>query len=87
MQRRMPAARAGLSRLEASIAPPLSGARADHGMDFVDEEDGAFDAFQFLHHRLQPFLEIAAIARARDQRAHVERIDGGSRAALPALHC
>ncbi len=33
-------------------------------------------AFQLLDDRFQPLLEIAAIARAGDQRAHVERIDG-----------
>ena len=29
----------------------------------------------FLQHRLQPLLELAAILRAGDQRAHVERDD------------
>ncbi len=32
---------------------------------------------QFLQHLLQPLLEIAAIARAGEQRAHVEREHGG----------
>ena len=34
---------------------------------------------QFLQNLLQPFLEIAAIARAREQRAHVEREHGRGR--------
>ncbi len=34
---------------------------------------------EFLEHLLQPFLEIAAIAGAREQRAHVEREHGGGR--------
>ncbi len=34
---------------------------------------------QFLQHLLQPLLEIAAIARAGEQRAHVEREHGGGR--------
>src|SRR5579871_2448903 len=45
-------------------------------MDFVDEQDRAFDGFELLDDRLQPLLEIAAITGARDQRAHVEGVDG-----------
>ena len=48
-------------------------------MDLVDEEDRALQRLQLLHHRFHALLEIAAIARAGDQRAHVERVD---RAAL-----
>src|SRR3546814_16964983 len=51
------------------------GARADDGMDFVDEQDTAFGLLEFADHRLQPFLEVAAIARARQQRPHIERED------------
>ena len=47
-------------------------ARADHGMDLVDEEDRVLVRLDLLHHLLQSFLEIAAIARAGEQRAHVE---------------
>ena len=42
-------------------------------MDFVDEQDGAGIALQLLDDLLEPLLEIAAIARAGEQRAHVER--------------
>ena len=49
----------------------------DDGMDLVDEQDRAVKLFEFLDDLFQPFLEIATIARARDQRAHVEREDGG----------
>ena len=49
-----------------------SGAGADHGVDLVDEHDGAGIGFQLLDHLLEPFLEIAAVARAGEQRAHVE---------------
>ena len=45
-------------------------------MDFVDEQDGVFVLLDFLHHLLQALFEIAAIARAGEQRAHVEREDG-----------
>src|SRR3546814_2106049 len=44
-------------------------------MDFVDEQDTAFGLLEFADHRLQPFLEVAAIARARQQRPHIERED------------
>jgi hypothetical protein len=40
----------------------------------VDEQDDlAFRALHFVEHGLEAFLELAAILRARDQRAHVER--------------
>ena len=55
------------------------GARADHGVDFVDEQDGVRVRLQLLQHLLQPLLEVAAIAGAREQRAHVEREHGGGR--------
>ena len=51
----------------------------DHGVDLVDEQDGVGMRLQFLQHLLQPLLEIAAVARAREQRAHVEREHGGGR--------
>ena len=45
-------------------------------MNLVDEHDGAGIILDLPHHRFQPLLEIAAIARAREQRAHVELEDG-----------
>ena len=52
-------------------------AGADHGVDLVDEHDRAGIGLDLLDHLLEPFLEIAAIARAGEQRAHVEREHGG----------
>ena len=52
-------------------------ARADNGVDFVDEQDAARVRFKLCHHRLEALLEVAAIARAGQQRAHVEREDRG----------
>ncbi len=52
-------------------------AGADHRVDLVDEHDGAGEALELAHHRLQPLLEIAAVAGAGQERAHVEREDGG----------
>ena len=48
-------------------------ASADHGMDFIDEQDRVGMGFKFRHHRLEPFLEIAAIASTGEQGPHIER--------------
>ncbi len=45
-------------------------------MDLVDEQDRVLVLLDLLHHLLQALLEIAAIARAGEQRAHVEREHG-----------
>ena len=60
---------------EASI-DPFGGAGADDGVELVDEQhDLAGGVDDFLQHRLQAILELAAILRAGNQRAHVERDD------------
>ena len=66
---------AGFSRFEASIAPPDGRAGADHGVDLVDEQDRVGQLLELVDDRLQPLLEIAAVAGAGEQRAHVERVD------------
>ena len=53
------------------------GAGADHGVDLVDEHDRARIGLDLLDHLLEPLLEVAAVARAGEQRAHVEREHGG----------
>ena len=51
-------------------------AGADDGVQLVDEEDDlALRVDDLLQHRLQPLLELAAILRAGDERAHVEGDD------------
>ena len=51
-------------------------AGADHGVQLVDEEDDLpLRVGDFLEHGLQPLLELAAVLRAGDERAHVERDD------------
>ena len=51
-------------------------AGADDGVQLVDEEDDlALRVGDFLEDRLQPLLELAAVLRAGDERAHVERDD------------
>ena len=55
------------------------GAGADHGMDLINEQDGVGMRLQLLEHLLEPLLEVAAIAGAGQERAHVQREHGGSR--------
>ena len=70
-----PRASIGLSMLDASIAP-FGGAGADDRVELVDEEDHlAGGVRHFLEDRLQPLLELAAVLRPGDERAHVERDD------------
>ena len=42
-------------------------------MDLVDEQNRVLMLLDLLHHLLEALLEVAAIARAGEQRAHVER--------------
>ena len=49
-------------------------AGADQGVHLVDEQDDrALGRGDLLQHGFQPLLELAAVFRARNQRAHVER--------------
>jgi hypothetical protein len=51
-------------------------ARADHGVQFVDEQnDLAVRIEHFFEHGLEALFEFAAELGAGDQRAHVERDD------------
>ena len=66
---------AGQRRLEhvAGVDGTFGLAGADHGVQFVDEQDDlAFFLRDFLEHRLQPFLEFAAILGTGQQAGHVE---------------
>ncbi len=67
----------GLQQVRCIHGAARSRARADHRVDLVDEHDGAGIVLDLAHHGLEPLLEIAAIARAGEQRAHVELEDGG----------
>ena len=54
----------------------LGGPGPNDGVELVDEQyDLALGVCDLLEHRLQAFLELAAILRARYQRSHVERHD------------
>ena len=54
-------------------------AGSDHRVDFVDEQDRVLVLLDFLDDLFQALLEIAAIPRAGEQRAHIEREDGRAR--------
>ena len=75
MQRIVPPDSAGLSRFDASIAPPLVAPAPITVWISSMNRIACGQLLELVDDRLQPLLEIAAIARAGEQRAHVERID------------
>ena len=78
MQRRLPAASAGFKRFDASIAPP-DVAPAPITVWISSMNMMAFGVrLELLDDLLQALFEIAAVARAGEKRAHVEREDGGA---------
>ena len=84
MQRSVPRLQRRLQQVRRIHRAARGGASADHGVDLVDEQDRAWIVLDLLHHGLQALFEIAAIARAGEQRAHVEREDRRVLRALPA---
>ena len=76
MQRIVPAGKRRLEQVRRIHRAAGGGAGADHGVDLVDEHDRARIGLDLLDHLLEALLEIAAIARAGEQRAHVEREHG-----------
>ena len=69
-----PRARAGLSTLEASIAP-FGAAGADQRVQLVDEQDRVLGPADLVHHRLDALLELAAVLGAGDHHRQVEHDD------------
>ncbi len=67
----------GLEQVGGVHRPAAGRAGTDHRVDLVDEQDRVRMRLEFLHHRLEPLLEIAAIAGSGQKRAHVEREDRG----------
>ena len=66
-------------RLEhvAGVHRAVGLARADDGVQLVDEQqDLALAVLDLVEHGLEPLLELAAVLRAGDQAAHVEREHG-----------
>ncbi len=67
------AARQGGLEHIAGVNRTLGGARADHGVQFVNEEDDLLvRLLDLLHHALQPLLELAAELTARHQCGHIQ---------------
>ncbi len=66
----------GLEQVGGVHRAPGGGAGADDGVDLVDEQDGAGVVLQFRDHGLEALLEVAAVAGAGEQGAHVEGEDG-----------
>ena len=78
---------AGEHRLEqvGGVDRALGGAGADDRVELVDEEDDlALGLLDLVEHGLQPLLELAAVLRAGEQRADVERDHACGRAATRA---
>ena len=66
----------GLEDVRGVHRPAADRAGADDGVDLVDEEDRVrLASSERIDDGLQPLLELAAILRAGEQRAHVERTD------------
>ena len=76
MQRSVPLASAGFQDVGSIHRTAAGRAGADDGVDLVDEQDRIFERIEFGQHLFQPFLEVAPIARPRQQRSHVERVNG-----------
>ena len=73
IMRSSPRASIGLIMLPASIAPSAA-TGTDDGVDLVDEGDHlAGGVGDLLQHRLQPLFELAAVLRAGEHAADVER--------------
>ena len=53
----------------------LGGTGTDDGVQFVDEQDDVARAADFVHHRLDALLELAAVLGAGDHQCEVERDD------------
>ena len=76
MQRMVPRRERRLEQIGRIHRAARRRAGADHGVDLVDEHDRARIGLDLLDHLLEPLLEVAAVARAGQQRAHVEREHG-----------
>ena len=68
---------AGEHRLEdgRGVDRALGGTGSDERVQLVDEQDDVAAGADLLQHLLEALLEVAAVARARDQRAEVEGVE------------
>ena len=65
---------AGQGRLEhvRGVDRPFRAAGADQRVQLVDEQDRVLRAADFVHHRLDPLFELAAVLGAGDHHRQVE---------------
>ena len=73
MQCNVPRASAGLSKLEASIAPSALPAPISVCISSMKRMMPPSEDLDLLQHRLKPLFELAAIFRAGNHRAEIER--------------
>ena len=59
----------------ARVHRAFGGTGTHDGVQFVDEEDDVARTADFVHHRLDAFLELAAVLGAGDHQREVERDD------------
>src|SRR5699024_10876538 len=64
----------GLDQIGGVHDAARRGTGADHGVNFVDEQNRILFFAQFSEYGLQAFFEIATVFGAGDKRAQVERI-------------
>ena len=64
----------GLEHLRG-VDRAFGGTRTDQGVDLVDEEDDVAASTNFLKDLLEALFEVTAVARASDQRTHIEAVD------------
>ena len=69
------AGQGGLQQVRGVHRSAAGRTRADDRMDLVDEQDRPLRRLEFGQHLLEPFLEVAAIARAGEERSHVQGED------------
>ena len=75
----------GFEQVGCIHRPTRCGACANHGVNLVDEQDRVGMVFHLFDNSLQPLFKIAAIAGARQQSAHVERVNRSPRQNLGRL--
>ena len=75
----------GLEEVRGVHGAARCGARADHGVDFVDEENRVGVCFELGYDGLEALFEVAAVARAGEKGPHVEREDRRARQHLGYL--
>ena len=64
-----------LQQVRRIHGPAACGTCADNGVNFVDKQNRIWQFLKFGDDSFQPFFEVTTIPCAREQRAHVERVN------------